>query len=117
MESTPPQPGSAAGPPHELVVEGREELSVPTGRGGRTRAFGLLHLPYAAFSLRAEPGEGLTAAQLPVVAGWRRAINEIALQEMIHLALVNNLLAALGGAPRLGRTIFPSAPPTRPRSS
>jgi len=41
------------------------------------------------------------------VAGWKRAINHIALQEMIHLALANNLLAALGGAPRLGRHYAP----------
>jgi hypothetical protein len=97
MESTPPQPGSAAGPPHELVVEGREELLYLRGEAAELEHSVCCTYLYAAFSLRAEPGEGLTVAQLPVVAGWRRAINEIALQEMIHPALVNNLLAALGG--------------------
>jgi hypothetical protein len=49
-----------------------------------------------------------------VVAGWKRTINQIALQEMIHLALVNNLLAALGGAPRLGRHNLPQRSPYAP---
>jgi Ferritin-like len=48
------------------------------------------------------------------VAGWKRTINQIALQEMIHLALVNNLLAALGGAPRLGRHNLPQRSPYAP---
>jgi hypothetical protein len=51
---------------------------------------------------------------VPIVADWRRAISQIALQEMIHLALVNNLLAALGGAPRLGRHNLPQRSPYAP---
>jgi hypothetical protein len=51
---------------------------------------------------------------VPTVAGWKRAINRIALQEMSHLALVNNLLAALGGAPRLGRHNLPQRSPYAP---
>jgi hypothetical protein len=51
---------------------------------------------------------------VPAVAGWKRGINQIALQEMIHLALVNNLLAALGGAPRLGRHNLPQRSPYAP---
>src|SRR5215218_8895429 len=47
-------------------------------------------------------------------SGPNRAINEIALQEMSHLALVNNLLAALGGAPRLGRHNLPQRSPYTP---
>jgi hypothetical protein len=114
MESTPPQPGSAAGPSHELVVEGREELLYLLGEAAELEHSVCCTYLYAAFSLRAEPGAGLTAEQLPVVAGWKRTINQIALQEMIHLALVNNLLAALGGAPRLGRHNLPQRSPYAP---
>src|SRR4029453_19330182 len=114
MGSTPPQPGSAAGLSHELVVEGREELLYLLGEVAELEHSVCCTYLYAAFSLRAEPGAGLTAEQLPAVAGWKRTINQIALQEMIHLALVNNLLAALGGAPRPGRHNLPQRSPYAP---
>jgi rubrerythrin len=117
MEPTPSELGAATGAPHGLIVEGREELLYLLGEAAELEHAACCIYLYAAFTLHAEPGDGLTVAQVPTVAGWKRAINEIALQEMIHLALVNNLLAALGGAPRLGRHNLPSAPPTRPRSN
>jgi hypothetical protein len=114
MEPTPPELGAGTGPPHELVIEGREELLYLLGEAAELEHSVCCSYLYAAFTLQADPGEGLTAAQLPVVAGWKRTINEIALQEMIHLALVNNLLAALGGAPRLGRHNLPQRSPYAP---
>jgi hypothetical protein len=99
MEPIPPEQGAATGPGHELIIEGREELLYLLGETAELERSVCCTYLYAAFSLRAESGAGLTAEQLPVVAGWKRTINQIALQEMIHLALVNNLLAALGGAP------------------
>ena len=114
MEPTPPELGVATGSPHELIVEGREELLYLLGEAAEVEHSVCCTYLYAAFTLRAEPGEGLTAAQLPVVAGWKRAINEVALQEMSHLALVNNLLAALGGAPRLGHHNLPQRSPYAP---
>jgi hypothetical protein len=114
MEPTPPELGVATGSAHELIVEGREELLYLLGEAAEVEHSVCCTYLYAAFSLRAEPGAGLTAEQLPVVAGWKRAINEIALQEMSHLALVNNLLAALGGAPRLGRHNLPQRSPYTP---
>jgi Ferritin-like len=115
MEPTPPELGAATGPPHELIVEGREELLYLLGEAAEVEHAACCIYLYAAFTLRAEPGDGLTAAQVPVVAGWKRGINRIALQEMIHLALVNNLLAALGGAPRLGRHNLPQRSPYAPQ--
>jgi hypothetical protein len=118
MEPIPPERGAATGSPHELVVEGREELLYLLGEAAELEHSVCCIYLYAAFSLRAEPGERLTAEQLPVVAGWKRTINQIALQEMIHLALVNNLLAALGGAPRspyapeIRLTLAPFSEPT-----
>jgi hypothetical protein len=114
MEPTPPELGANTGSARGLIVEGREQLLYLLGEAAEVEHAVCCTYLYAAFTLRAEPGEGLTAAQLPVVAGWRRAINQIALQEMIHLALVNNLLAALGGAPRLGRHNLPQRSPYAP---
>jgi Ferritin-like len=114
MEPIPPELGAATGSPHGLIVEGREELLYLLGEAAELEHAACCIYLYAAFTLRAEPGAGLTAAQVPAVAGWKRAINQIALQEMIHLALVNNLLAALGGAPRLGRHNLPQRSPYAP---
>jgi Ferritin-like len=114
MEPTPPELGATTGSPRGLVVAGREELLYLLGEAAEVEHAACCVYLYAVFSLRAEPGAGLTAAQVPVVAGWKRTINQIALQEMIHLALVNNLLAALGGAPRLGRHNLPQRSPYAP---
>jgi hypothetical protein len=114
MEPTPPELGAAGGSAHGLIVEGREELLYLLGEAAELEHAACCIYLYAAFTLQADPGEGLTAAQVPAVAGWKRTINQIALQEMIHLALVNNLLAALGGAPRLGRHNLPQRSPYAP---
>ena len=65
---------------------------------------------YAAFSLKNGEGEGLTAAEADAVARWRRAIIDVAIDEMGHLAAVWNITSALGGAPRFGRGNFPLDP-------
>src|SRR3954462_9908879 len=62
---------------------------------------------YAAFSLRSGEAEGLSAREAAAVAGWRRVILNVAVEEMSHLAAVWNITAALGAAPRFGRTNFP----------
>lgn len=65
---------------------------------------------YAAFSLKDGEGEGLLAAEAEAVARWRRAILDVAIDEMSHLVAVWNITLALGGAPRFGRTNFPIEP-------
>lgn len=65
---------------------------------------------YAAFSLK-RPGEpGLTYEQGQAVERWRKAIIGVALEEMAHLASVNNLLIAIGGAPHFDRPNLPASP-------
>jgi hypothetical protein len=44
------------------------------------------------------------------VEGWRKAIVSVALEEMGHLASVNNLLIAIGGAPHFDRPNLPASP-------
>lgn len=64
---------------------------------------------YAAFSLK-QPGDpGIdTPERTDMVTRWfDRIVHTIATQEMLHLALANNMLTAVGGAPYLVRPNFP----------
>jgi Ferritin-like len=38
---------------------------------------------------------------------WRKTLRGIAVEEMLHLALVSNLMTAIGAAPVFGRPNFP----------
>jgi CDGSH-type Zn-finger protein/uncharacterized Fe-S cluster protein YjdI len=71
---------------------------------------------YAAFSLKQGIGEGLSAAEADATARWRRAILQVAIEEMGHLTAVWNITAALGGSPRFGRMNFPLDPGALPAS-
>ena len=63
---------------------------------------------FAAFSLKQQIDEGLTDEQLDAVNRWRRTILHVAAEEMLHLALVHNVLSAIGSAPHLGRPNLPA---------
>jgi CDGSH-type Zn-finger protein/uncharacterized Fe-S cluster protein YjdI len=69
---------------------------------------------YAAFSLRAGIEEGLSPDEAAAVAGWRREIVAVAVEEMGHLAAVWNITSALGAVPRFGRGNFPLDPGALP---
>jgi CDGSH-type Zn-finger protein/uncharacterized Fe-S cluster protein YjdI len=64
---------------------------------------------YAAFSLKREGEEGISAQDAALIANWRTAIMRVAIEEMTHLTLAANLTAALGGRPHFGRPNFPVA--------
>lgn len=63
---------------------------------------------FTTFTMKDSTDEGLTESQLEAVRGWRRAISQVAVQEMIHLATACNLLTAVGGAPQLRRPNLPT---------
>ncbi|HVK56713.1 MAG TPA: ferritin-like domain-containing protein, partial [Burkholderiales bacterium] len=69
---------------------------------------------YAAYSLRNGEAEGFSKEEAAAVARWRRAIINVAVEEMGHLTAVWNITAALGGAPRFGRGNFPLDPGALP---
>jgi hypothetical protein len=71
---------------------------------------------YAAWSLKQNADEGLTATQLAAVAGWADSIHGVAMEEMLHLALVSNLLMSVGSPPHFSRPNFPVAPGYHPSS-
>ena len=58
---------------------------------------------FAAFSLTQREHAGLTPAGLEAVTRWRRHVAHTATEEMLRLALVHNLLSAIGAAPDLSR--------------
>ena len=63
---------------------------------------------FAGFSLKASLDEELDERQLRHIDKWRRTVYEVAGQEMLHLAQVNNLLASVGAAPRVARPNLPA---------
>ncbi len=65
---------------------------------------------YAAFSLKDGEADGLSAEEAAAVKRWRGVLINVAVEEMGHLTAVWNITAALGGAPRIGRSNFPLDP-------
>jgi hypothetical protein len=80
--------------------------SKPPTSGARPPALSCQYL-YAGFSLKQSVEEGLTAEQLAAINRWRTILQGIAVQEMLHLALVANLMSAIGAAPTFTRSNFP----------
>jgi Ferritin-like len=104
--------GAATGP--QVRLENREALIYTLGKAAELEHLIMLQYLFAAFSLKQKKSEGLTVDQLTSVAGWRKTLMSIAEQEMLHLALVQNLLTAVGAAPRLARPNFPLPPSSYP---
>ncbi len=91
----------------ELVVEHREHLWNLLIQAAQLEHLIMCQYLYASFSLKADPGEGLTARQSDAVGRWRKTLIGIAVEEMLHLALVSNVMTAIGAAPSLTRPNFP----------
>jgi CDGSH-type Zn-finger protein/uncharacterized Fe-S cluster protein YjdI len=64
---------------------------------------------YAAFSLKQGVDEDLLPHEWSAVKRWRAEIIAIATEEMLHLALVNNLLMAIGSPPHYRHFNFPAS--------
>jgi len=88
-------------------LEHREALIYTLGKAAELEHLVMLQYLFAAFSLKQKVSEGLTDEQKTAVDRWRRTLLEISAQEMLHLALVQNLLTAVGAGPRLARPNFP----------
>ncbi|MGP3954831.1 ferritin-like domain-containing protein [Nonomuraea sp. 3N208] len=90
-----------------IVVANREHLWWLLNEASQLEHMILCQYLFAEASLKSGTEEGLTAEQADAVAGWRKVLSSIAVEEMLHLALVSNLLAAIGAAPTFGRPNFP----------
>jgi hypothetical protein len=90
-----------------LVVEHREQLWSLLVEAAQIEHMIMCQYLYACFSLKTDPDEGLTAEQGDAVARWQQTLTGIAIEEMLHLALVMNVMTAIGAAPSLSRPNFP----------
>jgi Ferritin-like len=90
-----------------LVVEHREQLWSLLVEAAQIEHMIMCQYLYACFSLKTDPDEGLTAEQADAVARWQKTVTGIAIEEMLHLALVMNVMTAIGAAPSLSRPNFP----------
>ena len=69
---------------------------------------------YAAYSLKGPGASDLTSDERAAVARWRSTLVSVAVEEMLHLSTVSNLLAAIGSAPHFQRPNFPVSPGYHP---
>jgi CDGSH-type Zn-finger protein/truncated hemoglobin YjbI len=89
------------------VIEHREALIYMLCEAAELEHGIMCQYLFAAFTLKQDEGEGLTPEELAAARRWRKVISHVATQEMLHLALVQNLLSAVGAAPHLSRPNFP----------
>jgi hypothetical protein len=90
-----------------IVVEDRKELTYLLSQAAELEHGVMCEYLYAAFSLKSTAGPGLRADQLDAVERWRKVIFGIAAEEMLHWAMVQNLLTAVGSAPYVSRPHMP----------
>jgi len=91
-----------------IVVEHREQLIFLLREAAELEHAIMCEYLFAAFTLKRTADEGLTAAQVDAVDRWRDTVSLVARQEMLHLALVQNLLASVGAAPYFSRPDLPT---------
>jgi CDGSH-type Zn-finger protein/uncharacterized Fe-S cluster protein YjdI len=91
----------------DLQVNDREELIYLLTEAAEFEHTVMCTYLYALWSLKRDVDDGVTAAELAAIEGWRQSILGVALEEMLHLSLVNNILAAIGAAPHFSRPDFP----------
>ncbi len=94
-------------PEPRVVVEHREHLWYLLAEAAQLEHMIMCQYLYAEFSLKESMDEGLTQEQFDAVQRWRGMLHGIAVDEMLHLALVSNLMCAIGAAPPFGRPNFP----------
>src|SRR5215468_11923856 len=99
--------GGLAPPEAPFVIEHREALIFMLCEAAELEHGIMCQYLFAAFSMKQDAGEGLTDDQVAAVRRWRERISRVAVQEMLHLALVQNLLSAIGAAPHLSRPNYP----------
>jgi hypothetical protein len=100
--------GGRAEPEAPFVIEHREALIYMLCQAAELEHGIMCQYLFAAFSLKQGTDEGLTPEELEAVTRWRHTIAHVATEEMLHLALVQNVLSAIGAAPHLTRPNLPA---------
>jgi CDGSH-type Zn-finger protein len=106
---------SPDGRSHIAPVTTREELFFLLERASELEhGLACIYL-FAAYSLKNDASEGgLSEAQAHMVRGWKRRLAQVAVEEMLHLAQVANMLTAIGASARFERPNFPMQPSAFP---
>ncbi len=92
-----------------LIIANRKELTYLLCQAAELEHGLLCEYLYAAFSLKSHVGPGVDDVQLEAMERWRSVLLSVATQEMLHWAVVNNLLTAVGSAPYVSRPNMPHA--------
>jgi len=92
-----------------LSVNDREELIFLLTEAAEFEHAVMCTYLYAQWSLKRHESEGITTPEKEAIERWRGLIRSVAMEEMLHLALVNNMIAAFGATPHLSRPEFPVA--------
>src|SRR4051795_7059621 len=87
--------GGTATPEAPFVIEHREALIYMLCEAAELEHGIMCQYLFAAFSLKQGEDEGLSAAEVDAARRWRGVVTHVATQEMLHLALVHNLLSAV----------------------
>lgn len=91
----------------KVVVEDREGLWWLLTEAAQLEHMIMCQYLYAEFSLKHGEDEGLSRGHAEAVDRWRKVLRGIAVEEMLHLALVSNVMASIGAAPTFTRPNFP----------
>ncbi len=94
----------------QIVIQDREEMFYLLSEAAEFEHSVMCSYLYTLWTLKTDISEGVTAEELAAIEGWRGSIRQVAVEEMLHLALVNNILAAIGASPHLWRPEFPVPP-------
>jgi len=95
---------SAAEP--KVVVAHREDLWWLLAEACQLEHMIMCQYLFAEWTLK-DKDDGLTDEQSQAIERWRGVLRGIAIEEMLHLALVANVMSSIGAAPYLGRPNFP----------
>ena len=95
---------------HKTAIKDREELLFLLCEAAEFEHTVMCSYLYASMTLKRTVDETVNADDLAIIDSWRTQMRIVALEEMLHLTLVNNMLAALGSAPHFERPNFPIPP-------
>ena len=90
----------------KIVVAHREDLWWLLAEACQLEHMIMCQYLFAEWTLK-DKSDGLTDEQSEAIERWRAVLHGIAVEEMLHLALVANVMSSIGAAPYLGRANFP----------
>jgi hypothetical protein len=91
----------------KVVVANGEDLWWLLAEASQLEHMIMCQYLFADFSLNEGEREELSGEQAEAVERWRAVLRGIAVEEVLHLALVSNVMTSIGAAPTFGRPNFP----------